>query len=159
MRISLTRRRRVAIAAGLAALALAAGLPALASAAPAAPRGEVVVSCTGRARVRPHSFVLTCADGNDYLAGLHWVSWRAGAAFGRGTEHVSTCVPDCARGHVRAYPVLVTLWRAVPRPRHARQAYLSRLTEIYTGPRPAYYRGGRKYHPRTVTWQLVAASG
>ncbi|MGH3394047.1 MAG: hypothetical protein ACRDPO_05090 [Streptosporangiaceae bacterium] len=170
MRISLRHRGKISIAAGLSAVALAGGVPALAatSAATAAvsraraavPRGDVLVNCAGRAQVRPGSYVLTCADGNDYLAGLYWVSWSGGAAFGRGTEHVNDCVPNCAEGHFHAYPVLVTAWRAVPRPGHAGQRYFSRMTDIYTGRRPAYYRGpGKKYYPQTVTWQLTGTTG
>jgi hypothetical protein len=167
MRISLRHRGKISIAAGLGALALVGGGPALAATAsaaaaatpatarPAAPRGDVLVNCTGRAQARPGSYVLTCADGNDYLAGLRWVSWSGGAAFGRGTEHVNDCVPNCAQGHFHAYPVLVTAWRAVARPGHAGQRYFSRLTGIYTGKRPTYYRGpGQKYYPQTVTWPL-----
>ncbi|HEX3493010.1 MAG TPA: hypothetical protein VHU92_26975, partial [Streptosporangiaceae bacterium] len=57
-------------------------------------------------------------------------------------------------------PVLVTAWRAEPGPGHAGQHYFSRLTEIYTGKRPTYYRSGdKKYHPQTVTWQLGATIG
>ncbi len=165
MRISLRHRGTTMIAAGLGALALTAGVPALAAVRPAAshraaPRGDVLVNCSGRAQARPHSYVLTCADGNDYVAGLRWVSWSGAAAFGRGTEHVNDCVPNCAEGHFRAYPVLITAWRAVPRPRHAGQRYFSRLTEIYTGKRPTYYRGpGKKYYPQTVTWHLNGTLG
>ena len=55
MRISLRQRGGLAVAAGVAALALAGGVPALASARPAAarpaaPRGDVLVNCAGRAR-------------------------------------------------------------------------------------------------------------
>ncbi len=160
MRISLRHRGGLAVAAGVAALALAGGVPALAAARPAAPRGDVLVNCAGRAQVRPGGYVLTCADGNDYLAGLHWVSWSGGAAFGRGTEHVNDCIPNCAQGHFHAYPVLVTAWRAASRPGHAGQRYFGRLTEIYTGKRPAYYRGpGKKYYPQTMTWQLSSTMG
>ena len=168
MRISLIRRRAV-IAAGLSALALGAALPALAAPAAAtprthAPRGvtrsavqprDMVVNCTGRARVKPRGLVLACADGNDYLTGLRWASWAGGVAFGRGTEHVNTCVPDCASGRFRAYRVLLTLWRPVPRLHHPGQARFSRLTGIYPGRRPAWYRAdGTKYFPQTVTWDL-----
>jgi len=166
--MSILLRHRIKILFGLGALALtasAASVAVLASAAPAqaraaAPRGDVIVNCAGRAQVRPSTYVLTCADGNDYLAGLRWVSWAGGAAFARGTEHVNDCIPNCAQGPFHAYPVLVTTWRAESRPGHAGQRYFSRLTEIYTGRRPTYYRsGGRKYHPQTVTWQLGATIG
>ena len=134
MRISLGHRGGLAVAAGVAALALAGGVPALAAARLAAPRGDVLVNCAGRAQVRPGGYVLTCADGNDYLAGLHWVSWSGGAAFGRGTEHVNDCIPNCAQGHFHAYPVLVTAWRAASRPGHAGQRYFGRVSRPRSTP-------------------------
>jgi hypothetical protein len=110
--ISLLNKSRTAaaMAAGIGGLALAASLPAAASAAPsaavahAAKSHVVIVSCRGTGQIRPSNFVITCADGNDYLTGLHWSSWpvnasAGAAAFGRGSEHVNDCIPDCARGH------------------------------------------------------------
>ena len=56
--------------------------------------------------------------------------------------------------------MLVTAWRAASRPGHAGQRYFGRLTEIYTGKRPTYYRGpGKKYYPQTMTWQLSSTMG
>jgi hypothetical protein len=149
-------RAPIAIAAGLAALALATVVPAVAaSAAPshsAAAGGVVIVNCTGKGQVKPGRYILACADGNNFLTGLHWASWPAAArpgaaAFASGTDRVNDCIPSCAQGHFHSYPVLVTLWRAVPRAGHAGQLKFTRLTEIFTGKRPAH-------EPLTFTWHL-----
>src|ERR1035438_196431 len=68
--------RRAAMAATIAltvAGVAAAGLPA-AQAAPARSR-NVVVSCTGRALVRPVIYNIACASGNEHMAGMSWTSW------------------------------------------------------------------------------------
>lgn len=135
-----------AVAAAVATTAVSAS----ATAAPAA--GSVVlVSCSGAGQVKPHGYILTCADAGDSLIRLHWVSW-GGVAYGRGTEHIHVCYPSCAQSDkYKNYPVLVVLWRAQARPGHAGQRYFSRLTEIRTGslilphsPRLA----------RTMTWGI-----
>ena len=75
----------------------------------------VLVNCQHHAVILPRSFTLTCADANDMLTGLSWVSWR-NVAFGSGTERINTCIPNCAAGHFHSYRALITLWRA-QRPR------------------------------------------
>ena len=82
----------------------------------------VVVGCSGQQQNRPSSLVLTCADANDALTGLHWVSWANNQAFGTGTEKVNTCTPDCADGKLVSYPALITLWRPEPLPGHPASA-------------------------------------
>jgi hypothetical protein len=161
--ISLLSRGRTAatVAAGIGVLALAGSLPAAAAASPAAARTVtsqvVIVNCRGTGHIRPSSFVLTCADGNDYLTGLHWSSWpvhasAGAAAFGWGTERVNDCTPSCAEGHLHSYPVLITLWRSEPRSGHAGQRRITRVTRIYTGQRPPYIgAGGKKIYPQTAT--------
>lgn len=89
----------------------------------------VVVNCLSRLQVRPSSFVLTCADANDFLTGMHWVNWASGA-FAIGTEKISNCTPNCA-GRFISYPVLVALWRPVPLPNHRGVLHFSRVTRIY----------------------------
>jgi hypothetical protein len=166
--ISLLSRGRTAaaVAAGIGALALAASLPAVASATPsaavahAAKSHVVIVNCRGTGQIRPSSFVITCADGNDYLTGLHWSSWpvnasAGAAAFGRGSEHVNDCIPNCAQGHVHSFPVLVTLWRSEPRGGHAGQRRITRITDIYSGKRPTDIgAGGKKIQPQTATFHI-----
>lgn len=123
----------------------------LASAAAPAARRTVMVTCTNRAKVRPSQFVLTCADGNDYLTSLHWVSWDSSAAFAAGTEHENDCTPNCAAGKFYTYPVLITVWRAKPLAGHPGERYFSRLTEIHTGS-VRKYSGSRI--PKVQTYHL-----
>lgn len=151
--------RRAQVIAGTAAscAAIAAvfiGLAGAASAASAAPRPHdsvVLVNCAGKAQVEPSQFILTCADDGDYLAGLHWVSWK-GVAFGSGTEHISDCYPYCAARTARfySYPVLITLWRA--KSAHGNVRYFSRLTEIRTGSLKLPHN---RDLAQTQTWDLV----
>jgi hypothetical protein len=158
MKCSFLRRGKtaIAIAASVGAIALAGSLPASAATAtaPAArPAWAVVlVNCQHHGVVLPSSFVLSCADGNDFLTNLHWVSWRA-VAYGSGVEHVNSCVPNCSAGHFHRFPVLITVWRAVPRGHQ--QFKFTRLTAIYPRKRPLRFNShGKKHHPLTFTWHV-----
>jgi hypothetical protein len=115
----------------------------------------VVVNCLFKEQVRPSSFTLTCADGYDYLSGLHWVSW-GNEAFAVGTEHQNTCQPYCAAGKEVSYPALVVLWRPQPLPGHPGVTYFTRITRIYTNNRPPQYncQGTRTCYPVTSTLDL-----
>ena len=124
--------------------------------APAATRlfteRTVVINCLGRTQVRPGSFTLACADGNDYLTGLSWTSWTPRLASGYGTQVVNDCLPYCAAGHFHRYPVLVVLWgRAALRGNPGTLRY-TKTTLIYTGSRPMVLGG----YPATVTETLWA---
>jgi len=125
--------------------------------APPAGGTTVVVNCLNKEQVRPASFVLTCADANDFLTGMHWVDW-ASEAFGTGTEKENTCTPDCAQGRFVSYPALVVLWRPEPLPDHPGVLYFSRMTRIYPGKRPPLYDchgvGTPPCYPVTATMDL-----
>jgi hypothetical protein len=158
-------RPATAISAVLLALGLLAGCvsasggtAAPASARAAAQRGVVVVDCIGQRQARPSSFILTCADANDALSGLHWVNWAASQAFGTGTEVVNTCIPDCADGKLVSYPALIALWRPEPLPGHPGIRYFTRMTRIYPAARPPLYhcQGTRTCYPQTSTSALLA---
>jgi hypothetical protein len=165
----------LAVVAGAAALPLAGPIPASAGTVPAAASraqrsrpaarparlegtsrvaAAVLVDCQHHAVIAPRAFTLTCADGNDVLINLSWVSWR-GVAYGSGTERVNSCVPSCAARHFLSYPALITLWRAPARGHGTGPLRFSRLTEVYTGARPARFTasGGRD-HPATFTWHV-----
>jgi len=90
----------------LSALVVAVAAPTSVSAATALP---VYGGCTSQVKVRPHSIVFTCADGNFYAAGLHWSRWDAKQAVATGTAHANDCVPYCAAGHFHTYKIDVTL--------------------------------------------------
>jgi len=127
------------IAACIAGCGVATAAVTVAQAAPAAPAAPaahavVLISCSGKAQVRPSQYVLACADYGDRLTGIHWVSWK-NVAFGSATEHIENCYPSCVStsNHWYTYPVLLTLWRSKAWPGHAGREYFTRLTEIRTG--------------------------
>lgn len=120
----------------------------------------VVVGCSGQQQNRPSSLVLTCADANDALTALYWVSWANNFAFGLGTEKVNTCTPDCADGKLVSYPALITLWRPEPIPGHPSLRYFTRITRVYPSNRPPLYncQGKHTCYPQTSTSALGAPS-
>ena len=100
----------------------------------------VVINCQFKPQVRPSAMILTCADANDVLTGLHWVSWGTGAAFATGIEQINDCTPYCAAGKFINYPVLVDLWRAEPLPGHPGVLY--------------FCNGTHTCYPQTATFDL-----
>ena len=116
----------------------------------------VVINCQFKPQVRPSAMILTCADANDVLTGLHWVSWGTGAAFATGIEQINDCTPYCAAGKFINYPVLIDLWRAEPLPGHPGVLYFSRVTRVYTANRPPLYfcNGTHTCYPQTATFDL-----
>jgi hypothetical protein len=114
----------------------------------------VLVNCQHHAVILPHTFTLTCADANDVLTSLSWVSWR-NVAFGSGTERINNCIPNCAAGHFHSYRALITVWRARARGHGTGQLKFTRLTEVYTGARPVRVTAsGKRHHPATFTWHV-----
>jgi hypothetical protein len=116
----------------------------------------VVFNCT-KAQVKPGSFTLTCADGNDYLSHLSWSSWSASSASGTGTNLVNDCTPYCAAGKFHSYPADVNFWRAMPVPGHPGQRYFSRVTLHFPGARPPVYSHG-KLGTGPASWTGVLSS-
>jgi hypothetical protein len=117
----------------------------------------VVVGCSGQQQNRPSSLVLTCADANDTLTAVSWVSWANNFAFGLGTEKVNTCTPDCADGKLVSYSALITLWRPEPIPGHRSLRYFTRITRVYPSNRPPLYncQGKHTCYPQTSTSGLA----
>lgn len=95
---------------------------------------RVLVSCRGKDLVQPRSYVIACADGNDYLTKLIWTSWST-TSFASGWERINDCTPNCAGGTFHSYPVLVVLWQDRPRPHTHAQRY-AQMTIIYSGTVP-----------------------
>jgi hypothetical protein len=170
MRIRMTKARAAAAAlCGTAAIATAAcSAPAPATAmAMRAPAGAgatatatpVIVRCGALGQRHPAEYVLTCAGTGAQLIGLQWVSWGPSSAFAAGSEVVNDCVPSCAGGTGHAFPALVALWRAEPRPGHPGKRYFTRMTIIYTGSH-SYAAGGKLVTlPATVTYPLSSSGG
>jgi hypothetical protein len=112
-----------------------AGTASASTTAPSAAGPPVLVNCVGHGRVKPRSEILTCADANDALMKMTWSRWST-QALGTGTESINTCVPNCAEGHFKHYPVITVLWRQVARKAPNSGTSYSRATIIYTGQVP-----------------------
>lgn len=151
---------------GIAAIATTVGLASTAGATAAQPQRPgtasgvpVVVNCAMHAQTQPGQYILACADGNAYVAGLHWAAWGSSAAFATGSEAFNDCIPNCLAGHFLSFPVLVAAWRAEPWPGHAGVRYFTQMTLIYTGSL-SYTVDGKVYHlPSTTTFPLSAYGG
>jgi hypothetical protein len=176
MRIRITRARATAaVLCGTAAIATAAcsaPAPATATAMVAAATATpiptptvtvtatpVIVDCAVTGQRRPAQYPLTCTGTSTSLAGLQWANWGPSAAFAVGRIGINDCVPSCVGGTGHSFPVLVTLWRAEPRPGHRGKSYFTRMTVIYTGSHS--YRAGRKLVslPATITYPLSPGGG
>lgn len=58
-----------------------------------------IAECTSDSRIRrPTSYVLACADGNEFLENLTWSSWGEATATATGTLVFNDCSPSCAEG-------------------------------------------------------------
>jgi hypothetical protein len=118
----------LALTAGLIAGPAAAGQGSLPKLATEMPEHEL--------QVRPPVISYT-GDGTGFIGGrttsppqhldrggIHWLSWTARSAFGRGYAWLDDCRPDCAGGRFHKHRATV---RAT-RPRHGR---FTRLTIVY----------------------------
>ncbi len=131
MRLSIVRAAAAAaaIACGVGGAAIMAGPAQAGTAAPSASH-VVIVTCAGKGATKPTSFIITCADGYDYLKTLTWTSWGSTAG-GSGKNEINNCIPACYKGKFHSYPVDVTLWRPKPWPHHSGKQYFSRMTLKY----------------------------
>jgi hypothetical protein len=103
-----------------------AGRVRLAAASP------VMVTCSDKDQVRPSSFILSCADANWSLTGLHWQTWGS-TGYATGTTVMNDCVPNCALGKFYYFPSSVVVWRPEALPKHHGVQYFSRVSWVYTG--------------------------
>ena len=69
--------------------------------------------CEHRARIRPKSIVVACADANFYVGNIRWSQWRTTRAVGVGTAHVNDCKPNCAAGSFHTFRVTLRLSHVV----------------------------------------------
>jgi hypothetical protein len=114
---------------GALALAASGGYPANGS-SPLPVLGNVA----GSPLTRPSSLSFG-GDGNFYLTGLRWSSWKMTAASAVGKAHENDCVPFCAEGHFHVYSVSVSLSRA-ELCSNGRVEY-TRISYRFLGKRPA----------------------
>jgi hypothetical protein len=107
-------------------------------------------------QIRPRTFILTCADRNDYLTRLSWSAWSSAFASGTGTQMINACAPDCSVGTFHSFPVDVVFWHSAPVPQHPGKRYFSRVTVLYPGTRPPTYRHAKpQTGPETWTGSLA----
>jgi hypothetical protein len=141
------------------ALGLGLTVTALQAAASPAAAHVVATDCPGQSpQVRPTSYLFACADGNDYLADLHWSSWAAGQAKAVAKQEVNDCTPFCYDGHFHSYPVSVTFWGSASVPGHPGEQRYTEVTLRYSGARPALFQNGHQVEsPAVVTWALPNA--
>lgn len=100
---------------------------------------QVVMTCENKAVTRPGTLTLACADGNDALVHMAWTSWAPRLASGYGTETLNDCVPNCAEGKFRSYPVDVVFWGGAAVKAHPAGQRYTYYTLIYPGTRPPHY--------------------
>lgn len=89
-----------------APLAAAGGAPGV---GPALPR---VLTCAGKAVVRPTRYVLACADANTYFEAIHWKTWTRTLARATAVFVENTCTPTCAEGRFATHPATLALSEA-----------------------------------------------
>jgi hypothetical protein len=97
---------------------------------------------------KPKRIVLACGDGATWLGKLKWSSWSESSASGAGNYSAIDCTPDCAAGHVKSYPVKVTLSKVKTCPSQTHLAF-KQATFTYTHTRP-------KGAPAKVTFRCPA---
>ncbi|MGP2436243.1 hypothetical protein [Streptomyces sp. JW3] len=133
---------RAAVTLGAAAALAAAPLTAASATTPSPEpdrhraSGPVLADCQGRGEVRPGAYLLACGDGNSRLDALHWSRWGSDAAVGRGVNVVNDCVPYCAAGTFRSYPVTVRLAAPVTGGNGPGERHFTRISVTYTDGRP-----------------------
>jgi len=108
-------------------------VPAIASAA-AGSGPPLAINCN-QEQFKPKKIVLACGDGATWLGKLKWSSWSGSSASASGTYNAINCTPDCAAGHLKSYPVKVTLTKPKSCPGQVRRAF-KQAALTYTGTRP-----------------------
>ncbi len=93
----------------VATLAFGVSSVAAASATTSAPALPRVLTCAGKAVVKPASYVLSCADANIYFDAIHWTSWGATSAAASATFVQNMCTPTCAQGRFVKHPAALSL--------------------------------------------------
>lgn len=81
----------------------------------------------------PKTFVITCADANYELAGLHWTDWGTAHATASGSARANDCTPYCAAGHFHSYAMTAVADRVS---QCGKARYYARLTVVYAAARP-----------------------
>lgn len=101
--------------------------------------------CSGAPTVRPRSYVISCADANTELVGMHWRRWTGRTAVGSGSFVRNLCVPNCAAGRYVRSSATVSLNRPLA---VGRQRLFSEMAVRFrSGHRSALVRYALPEHP------------
>ncbi|HTU74731.1 MAG TPA: hypothetical protein VMG38_14550 [Trebonia sp.] len=157
-----------AFASGAVGLTVGLALPArpgqatlAAATAPAATApAYLLLTCSDQGQTEPSSFIMTCADAGMRLEGLRWTTWSSHFASAYGTFSENDCEPNCASGHVRDYPVVVTAWGSKGVPGHSSERAYTELTLTFPAssrPPVQALAGGKAEVTYPVTQVLPAA--
>jgi len=138
------------IAAGVLGVTLAATSASASAPSSHTVKTKVVINCLNKPQVKPHDFVLACADGNSTLTRLSWTSWTTKLASASGTLVQNDCLPSCVGGHFHSYPTLIVLWGSAQY-RHGHR--YTKLTVIFTGARPLVFNG-QKWVPGPQSYTI-----
>jgi len=82
-------------------------VPSVALATSASSR-SLAINCN-QEQFKPKRITIACGDAGIYLGKLKWSNWGSSSASATGTYNQNTCTPDCAAGHIKSFPVKVTL--------------------------------------------------
>jgi hypothetical protein len=90
-------------------------MPAMSAMATGSTALPKVVACAGvvRPEFKPSTFILACADANQYVTHIKWSSWTATSARGHGILKTNQCIPNCAAGKFASAPTTIVLSRPV----------------------------------------------
>lgn len=102
-------------------------------------REPVLVNCSWKPTAHPKDFIVACGDGNSRLVEMHWSQWGPTSATGIGVNVVNDCVPYCAKGTFRGYPVVVRLDHPKTWKRDPQLQQFTRMSMTYTDTRPSGY--------------------
>lgn len=155
-----------AVALGAAGVVLQLGAMGAAQGAATLPRVPTSLESTERALTLRPAEITVSQDGNESLWGagargfsgqrhapreprIQWRRWTGREALASASMIAGDCVPSCARGRFRSYPLALTLSRPAM---VGGQRLFTRLSYRFTGARPANT-------PRTVTWVAVHLHG
>jgi hypothetical protein len=111
---------------------------------------SLAINCN-QEQFKPKRITIACGDAGIYLGKLKWSNWGSSSASATGTYNQNTCTPDCAAGHIKSYPVKVTLSKPKVCSIQANPAF-RQAALTYTGARP-------KSAPAKVTFRCPRLPG
>jgi hypothetical protein len=93
-------------------LTVAVGVLAVSALPASAKERTYYPNCQGKARYKPRTVTVFCADGGMVVKRLKWYRWRSTSARGRSRyAYVNDCTPDCADGKFHRYRARLVLKR------------------------------------------------